>query len=353
MAFLVSWFLVFSLIFPSAHAKKTGQKNPQKQAQTLCINWPKVFAQEAMRRIPPTAEIVSVTPFYNDTEQSADQWISEGLADLMMRYLAVDPNLGVLPEKQTPRLVPEKPVRYIVGGLFQHIQDWLRIFVQLKDGKGNLLAQFPVETPYPLHQQFFSGLKLASVGIFEKLGHKKINTKQLSIIENETGSVQSFENVIKGKMALESYDPNKIEVALVWFQEARREDPHYPMAYLGLMETQGFLSLHKKQLELPFGNHLQILESTLKEMESVTRKKPSAPNRYLEAHVHYVTGTRALAKENFEKAAAELEQAARLVSEDALASYYLGQAYDKMGRADLAGQFRNHAEEINPCLKGK
>lgn len=323
-------------------------------AAEQCIDWPKVFAQQKVDEAIRKKEIISVGPFINDTHQPADDWLSQGIADFLIRYLKTDPHLGILNQAEARLLPPEHPAQYRIEGLYQNVKGWLRGFIQLQDGKGKLLAQFVVETPFPGHKDFFVDLREASEGILKQLGRKKIDTKKMKLIQNETDKVSAYENYIKGKTALETFEPAKIEVALVWFQESRREDPHYPMAYFGFMDTYGFMSLDHKQRGEPFNQDLENIEATLRAMKKQAR--PSAyplESPYLGAYADYIDGIRALAKGDGERAVKELSEAVQKVPQDAMNAYYLAQAYATLGRSASAGQYRNQAENINPCLKGK
>ncbi|MDO8526554.1 MAG: hypothetical protein Q7T03_02580, partial [Deltaproteobacteria bacterium] len=197
------------------------QKPERPTTPGICINWRQVFAEAALREAQGKKEIISIAPFYNDTEQAGDAWLSQGIPSLLIRFLQTDPKLGLLPESQAALLAPEHQPQYRIGGLFQHNKAWLRAFIQLSDAKGKLLAQFLMQTPYPGHTDFFTDLREAAEGILKKLGRKKIATAMMKIIENETDNVHSYENYIKGQEALQSYDSNKIETALLWFQESR------------------------------------------------------------------------------------------------------------------------------------
>lgn len=300
---------------------------------------------------------MSVAPFRNDTGIAGDAWLQTGLADMLIRMLDTHPGVAALSEKNEVYLPPQNRVRFKVGGLFQHTQNWLRIFVQLKDNSGKLERQFTIETPYPLHKQFFTGLREAAGGILDKAGvSKKKSENLLKAVENETANVRAYENYIKGREAFESYDPNKMEVALIWFQEARRDDSEYPMAYRGMLDVFDFLGLYNKAAGVPYGQYVENAENTLNALIKRGRKtgfKEKITDRFLEAQVHFVVGERALARGDAAKAASELSQAARLVPEDPITALYLSQAYEKLGQATLAGTFKNRAEEINPCLKGR
>src|SRR3989338_8764770 len=124
-------------------------------ASSQCVDWPKVFAQQKVDEAVRKKEIISVGPFLNDTGQPADDWVGQGIADLLIRYLKTDPHLGVLTRADSRLLPPEHPAQYRVEGMYQNIRGWLRGFIQLQDGKGKLLAQFVVETPFPGHKDFF------------------------------------------------------------------------------------------------------------------------------------------------------------------------------------------------------
>lgn len=212
--------------------------------------------------------------------------------------------------------------------------------------------QFPIETPFPLHKRFFTGLKEAAETIFKKLERSNSNPDTLKAIENETNNVHAYENFIKGRLALETYNPDKTEVALIWFQEAKREDYKYLSAYQGMIDVYEFLILDHKQKGEPFQTYLESIAKTIQEKnrwQSV--KQQPIENRFLKAHVHYVTGSRALAKNQTQKGIEELKKALALVPEDAETAYALAESYDKLQNAGQAGFYRNIAEGINPCLK--
>src|SRR3989338_7059700 len=315
---LVQWILVISIFFLSSNSFAAPQ----------CIDWPKVFAQQKVDEAIRKKEIISVGPFLNDTGQPADDWVGQGIADLLIRYLKTDPHLGVLTRADARLLPPEHPAQYRVEGMYQNIKGWLRGFIQLQDGKGKLLAQFVVETPFPGHKDFFVDLREAAGGILKKLERKKIDAKTLKTIQNETDKVPAYENYIKGKTALETFEPSKVEVALVLFHESPREDPHYPMAYFGFMEAYGFMSLDRKQRDEPYNQDLENIEATLRAMKKQSHASAyPMESPYVGAYADYIDGIRALAKGDGAQAVKEFGEAIQKVPQDAMNAYYLSQAY--------------------------
>lgn len=316
-----------------------------------CIDWGKVFAQETIRKLAPSQTIIQVLPFNNDTDLKGDAWLSAGIAHLLQRYLSTSGNVTALSARDAKYLASPQRAAYSIEGLFQHTQDWLRIFVQLKNDQGKIVAQFPVETPFPLHNQFFTGLQKGAEAILQKI-EKSVNPEALKAIANETAKVHAFENYSKGKQALQTYHRNQIEVALIWFQESRREDHTYPQPYFGMAEAYSFLILDAKQRGEDYTAYLEALQNTLKELARQTGPKINPmENPILKAHVHYVTGQRALAKEEAAKAMTELAKAWALVPYDAATAYALSQSYAKLGKTSEAAKYRDLAGAINPCLK--
>lgn len=329
-----------------AVAKKGAKTAPAPKASACAASWAQVFATAAAQKMG-SGPLISLSPLRNDTDLAGDEWIGFGLSFLLSRYLATDGTVTALIDSQAG-LAQKKP-QYKIDGLFQHTNGWLRIFVQLKSAEGELSGQWSVETPYPLHKQFFTGLNGVAQNILAKLGSTKINARAMTAIQNETDKVVAYENFIKGKMALEKYDPNQIEVATIWFEESIREDGRYTQPYFGLMDAYGFSSLVHKQKGEAYSQDLETLQETFQMLKKKSGGS-AGENRFLAAHVHYVTGIRAFEAGNAAKAAAELQQAADLVPEDGVTAYALSQSYDKIGQPGLALKYRQRAKGSDSCL---
>lgn len=323
---------------------------PPLQAKKECIPWEKVYAKAMVEKVLPTSTLVSIQPFKNGTEKSGDAWLEIGLADLLRRYLAV--NEWISPFLSTTLQHVSNPnIAFQVTGLFQHLPGSLRAFIQLKDPQGKLITQVPLEIPFPHHTRFFIGMREVAEKILPQVGTKKINQKGMLEIQNQTANVLAYENYIKGMNALQSYDPNKMEVALIWFQEALREDRRYVQPYLGLMESFGFVSLYHKQRGEPYNQDLENIGNTLKTMVQWIPRARATHNRYLNAHVHFLAGARALSQGEASKAVSKLSAAWAEVPEDPSTIYHLALSYDKMGKPEEAARFWQQLKEIDRCFK--
>lgn len=327
-----------------------------------CVDWPLVMRLQTLQQFHANHPVVLLQSFENGSGLTADDWLSEGIPWLLKRYLSTDQQLNLFSEIQTPYLKSFPKEHYRVEGLFQHIDQTLRIFVQLKDPKGKLITQIPIKTPFLKHTHFFESLKEGASEILNQLGRKKPNANDLKTIQNETRNIFAFSNAVKGIAALEKFEPNHTEVALIWFQEAFREDPKYPLPYLGMIDAYSFLYLDGKQAGGPYQQILESIHNTEKAMRQkrvrphfggLTEKerKNSGKHPAVRNYVHYTAGKRAFDGGDFRKAAQELEQAFDALPEESLSAYTLGQSYAKLGNAKKAGELLRYAKEINRCLK--
>lgn len=331
-------------------------------AKEQCVDWPLVMQLQQLQNVHPNEPTLILKNFENATGEAGDDWASQGIPLLLHRYLSTEEKWNLYSQDQTAYLksFPEK--FYRIEGMFQHTEQTLRIFVQLKDAQGKLITQIPIKTPYLRHTHFFESLKEAAVTLLKELGVKNPNSKEMDIIQNETRDIFAFSNYVKGVSALKTYDPNHIEVANIWFQEAYREDPKYPLPYLGLIDSYAFLYLYNKQSAIPYQH---ILESVLNTERAMIHKKVrhyfNAPTEkelkkrkhhsVIRAQPHYIAGKRAFENGNFQQAIKELNDAFEILPEDSMSAYTLGESYAKVGNAKKAKEYLDYAKGINRCLK--
>ena len=299
--------------------------------------------------------------FKNGTGNVGDEWLRDGIPLLLHRYLSTEKTWNLYFQDQIDYLKTFPKDFYRVEGMFQHHDQALRIFVQLKDATGKLVTQIPIKTPYLRHTHFFQALREAAETLLKQVGAKKTEEAALKIIQSEARDIFAFSNYVKGRQALETFDPNHIEVANIWFQESYREDPKYPLPYLGLIDATAFLYLHSKQSDKPHQHFLENIHNTEKAMrkkqvrnyfdglnEKERKKKGKHPT--VQNHIHYTAGKRAYDKGNFRLAVHELRKAFDALPEESLSPYYLGLSYAKIGDTKNSETFLNYAKEINRCL---
>ncbi len=119
-----------------------------------------------------------------------------------------------------------------------------------------------------------------------------------------------------------------------------------------MIEVYEFLSLHAKQKGEGYQTHLEAIEKAIQEKNRWSSQKLlPMENRFLKAHVHYISGSRALKKTEFQKGVQELKLAADLVPEDAVTAYALAESYAKLGNVQQADFYRGKAKEAERCLE--
>lgn len=309
-----------------------------------CVDWPRVFATSETEEIGEKL-LVQMDSFKNDSLNKGDDWLQLGIPYLLSRFINIQPRIKAILQQDLQRSKQPKPFAFRVEGLFQHQKGWLRVFVQLKNPQGIVIASHPIQTPYPLHQHFFGGLREAALTLLQKMKMEG-QMDLLKKVERETNNVAAFQNYIRGLDALRTYDPNQMEVALVWFQESRREDNQYIRAYEGMIAAHGFLSLFHKANGEGFQSDVEQMEQILREW----KQKEELNKRFIEGAIHYAIGFKAFSEGKTSKAVTILRQALEQTPEDPMAHYYLALSYDKMGKQKEAAMHRQKALEINPCL---
>lgn len=336
------------LLLPVTVASQTGK---------FCIHWPTIYAKEAVRRLPPGKPVIVIQPITNGSKQKMDEWLSHGLSELLIRYLSTQKEYGILSSRYQKHLDPKK-IAYQVGGVFQRGPGWLRVFTTLKDAQGKVIGQFPMETPYPLHNRFFAGLNEGAQKILGQIGKIKIRTHEMNRIQDETNSVRAYENYSKGMETLYTYDPHQMEVAFIWFQQAIQEDRSFFQPYFGLTEAYGFLGVHNRQAKENYREQYEAVENIeamlKKEFGRNKEKKSKGPvweSRYLRGYANYTTGISILQRGKAAKALPYLERAREAVPEDPATAYSLAHVYAKLGKRQSAEEVQQWIREMNACAK--
>lgn len=349
-SFFIITLSVFIITLPAFAKKPPSVKAPKVPApKQECLPWQKIYADSFIEQSKNKGTLILINNFENNTKNIGDDWLSFGLPYILMRYLSAGGNVAPILEPSYKNASQKPPVAQTISGMFQVHQDHMRAFIKLTNANGDLLGIFPIEVPYPHHTRFFSALSEASQMILNKLGMAKIDTNAMSAIQNETANVRAFENFAKGMEALQNFEPNYMEVALIWFQESLREDRNYPQPYLGLMETYGFLSLFHKQKGASYNSFLESVETTMQQMSQRARSSKMVQNRFLNAYVHYLAGRRALEQGNAPKALDELNKAIASVPEDPLTMESLATTYERLGNQEQSSYYSAKSKERVKC----
>ena len=319
-----------------------------------CVDWPSVMIQGEIERLPKGKTRFVIESFQDDTKVPGDDWLEEGIPYLLMQYLSTPEDSIALPKRIADKLPAKQRPKFYIGGQYQHLQSTLRVFIQLKNASGKLLAQFPVEAPFPHSKEFFINFRISSEKILNKVGIVDIREEKLREIQNVTDSVRAFENMSRGRDLFYSFDPDKMESALVWFQESKNQDVHYREAYLGMSDAYAFLGLDKKQRRKPFGNDIQKAEGVLMEMKHFVKGSGTEPlsfaTRVINANVHFITALHAAEQKQWGDARTHLKNVLNYTPEDSITYFHLANIYAKLGNSNQAKAYKKKSKELNSCL---
>jgi tetratricopeptide (TPR) repeat protein len=332
-----------------------------------CIDWPRVLTKYEVDAMTE-GKVVVIEPFTNYTKKTEDEWMDAGLRDLLASMLASSKGLIVL-SGLTAKYHPRggNP-DYVIGGMFQHIDQTLRVFIKLMQGDDKkLLAQYAIAVDYPQSNELFMRFAdtARQIAQFLKTG---IDEGRLASIRDATSFAQVYESYSRGRQLLEKFGINDIEVAKVWFEQAKRRDYKSPLGYQGMADLMTFLGYYHKQRKEPFGPYFEQAQSELVNMQRLAKRSPpimllakkpvkikeqetKIENRFLLGHAAFNEGLMTAGQANWQKAAEAFIRAATFVPEDAIAWYQLARVYEQMGNAPAASNALQKAYEVNPCIE--
>lgn len=328
-----------------------------------CINWPKVMAENELARMKGDKTFV-IKPFTDATKQGDDDWLSLGIGNYLKDIFLASGGGRVLSGgalAYAGKVTPD----FVISGMFQHIGGNLRVFISITNGRTNeLIKQMEVVFEYPENRDFFTKLAEAAKDIM-KLAKTGAGSGALSRIRDATSSTRAYQAYSKGRQALESYEIGKVELASTWFGEAKRIDYRSPLGYLGMIDLDTFLGLHRKQIGESFTIYFENAEKEFVEMRRLAKrpppvfsdievkkqKKAGIENRVMLGNIAYMEGMAAMRTRDFAGAAESFGHAVELVPEDSISWYYLADSLAKSGDSSASAEAMKKARAINACLK--
>ncbi|MBI4211898.1 MAG: hypothetical protein HY540_04590 [Deltaproteobacteria bacterium] len=335
-------------------------------AQAVCIDWKKLAAIRDIEH-QPAGKTIFIAKLTNQTGIPEDDWLEQGLRELLADYLKTSANLRILSGLAEEAGLAEK-YQYSVSGLFQHAAGFLRVFLEVNDPQGNLQKQVSFAFPYPNHKAFFEKTEEAAREIQTAVGVSR-NTEASAAIREATSATKCYENYAKGRALLERYELATMNQTIKYFEGAKKEDYRSILGYQGLVSAKTWKGLMQKQERQPFAATFQDAEQGLQEMAKLVKPAPLLPeirkkpkptdkvellvplsDRILQGHALFLQSLTAAQKKEWANAARMMEQSLALVPEDAIGWWHLASMKEQLGKTSEANKARTKALEINPCL---
>jgi serine/threonine-protein kinase len=297
-----------------------------------------------------TIDSIAVLPFTYTTSDQKEligpdaNWLGDGITESIINDLSHVPNLKVIARSSVfrykgqnvdPQTVGrELSVRAVVTGRIVQIGDTVSVQTELVDvqnqtqlwgEKYRRKVSDVLELPEDISRQISEGLKLELSGDARK-----------QISKRYTVNPQAYELYWKGRYHWNQRQPEDVNQAIKYFQEAIKLDPQYALPYAGLADCY------------VLGNILQMPPKQAMPMAADAARKALAIDDQL-AEAHTSLAKIKLSYEwDWAGAEAEFQQAIKLNPGYATAHQWYGVYLSEMGRHDESVRERATAQDLDP-----
>ena len=199
------------------------------------------LAQEAVE----LEKSVAILPFINDSKDEENTYFINGLMEEILNNLQKIKDLRVISRtsveqyrnqtKPIPEIAKELGVNYIVEGSGQKYQNTLRLRVQLiKAGKERHLWGESYQQDLPEVSAYFDIQSQIALEIATEL-NATITPQEKQLIEKlPTNNSEAYDAYLKGQFYYHRITPNDMDIALQYFELAKKLDPKFALAYVGI-----------------------------------------------------------------------------------------------------------------------
>lgn len=319
-------------------------------AHAVTCNPGLALSRAEWRGLGKIKQAIIIEPFANQSREGKGEWLSTGLAELLGDYLSAGKGLGVV--KGIVRRYPPAAIQpdFGVTGSYQVDDQKLSVYINVYDKAGAVLTQASFTISPPNTGYIFT--EMAKV-VNKIAGDLKLNLDKgkFGRITGATSNYMAYEAYIRGLQAMWQFDPNYIDVANTWFDEAKKHDEYFQAPYIARANMYGYLAIQAKLTGYPYSQYLEAVERIENALRTVGDRPSPIPdttpkikkvpkniavtNRYLNGNAHYIAGIAYMQGGDPKKAKKELEEAAGFVPEDSVALRALLDACTQLG--DLQG----------------
>jgi serine/threonine protein kinase/tetratricopeptide (TPR) repeat protein len=291
---------------------------------------------------PSQARYVAVLPFRVLGDQTSLGYISEGLVEALSAKLFQLKDLRVASvaavekankQQSLDKIAKELGVTLILQGTLQGTKDNLRIALNLED----------VSAGRRLWTQEFSAVPQDLLTLEDQICAKLVDALELKPGNEElargathpTENVEAYDLYLRGRNAVHGgRDPNKVQAAIGYYQDALKKDPQFALAYAGLADANLQMYRLKK-------------ESSWADTALASAQQARRLNENL-AEVHFSLGSVYNATGRTAAAAAELKHALELAPNSDEGYRRLGDNHLASNRNEEAIRAYQKAIAINP-----
>lgn len=233
--------------------------------------------------------------------------------------------------KSAKTLADKLGARYAVFGSVQKSsQTQVRVIINILDAKKNTVLSPPTEFAAELNDAFFDLMRTNIVKAFSRAGgHLKASSYK-------DPSLLSFRYYVRGLELSQSYNRTNLDVAVLWFEKALKENyHHYDDAALGMARAHFMMALLEKLAKSDFTQNMILGRKAYAYYKGkTTTPKARLTTRFLESQAAFLSAITALKNGKAPLAQKEATRALSLTPEDGMAEH----AYWTSG-AGVKGKF--------------
>jgi serine/threonine protein kinase/tetratricopeptide (TPR) repeat protein len=257
---------------------------------------------------PSQARYIAVLPFRVLGDQTSLGYVSEGLVEALSAKLFQLKDLRVASgaavekankQQSLDKIARDLGVTLILQGTLQGTKDNLRVALNLEDVSAGRRLWTQEFSAVP--QDLLTLEDLIYAKLVDALELKPGNEELARAAMHPTENVEAYDLYLRGRNAIHGgRDPNKVQAAIGYYQDALKKDPQFALAYAGLADAN--LQMYRLKKESSWAD----------------------------------------------KALASAQQARRLNENLAEVHFSLGSVYNATGRTAAAAAELNHALELAP-----
>jgi len=287
---------------------------------------------------------IAVLPFDNLSRDPDNAFFAEGVQDEILTRLAKVADLKVISRtstqhfKSTPENLPEIAkqlgVAHILEGSVQKASDQVRVNVQLINALTD--AHLWADTYDRKLTDIFAVESEIAKTIAETLQARLTSSEKNSIAKTPTVNPEAYELYLRGKFFAEKRTGADLRKSIEYYDQAIAKDPGYPLAYVGLADSNLLLSA--------YGTHSP--KEAILPARAALKKALELDDSLAQAHASL--GLLATLELDANGAISELERSIQLNPNYATAHHWLALPLMAIGQSSRAIVEGKRAIELDP-----
>src|SRR5438477_8587284 len=287
---------------------------------------------------------IAVLPFDNLSEEKGNAYFAEGIQDEILTRLAKVADLKVISRTSTqhfksapdnlPQIAKQLGVMHILEGSVQKANDQVRVNVQLINALTD--AHLWADTFDRKLTDIFAVESEIAKTIAETLQARLTRSEKNAIAKTPTVNPDAYELYLKGRFFAEKRTGADLRKSIEYYDQAIAKDPNYPLAYVGLANSQLLLTVYgaisPKEAASP--------------ARAALKKALDLDDSLAQAHAS--SGLLATLELDLHRAVSELERAIELNPNDATAHHWIALPLMTLGQFDRGIVEAKRAIELDP-----